>query len=155
MTSPMFYFSVTRSGNSREFIAEYFNIQSESESELATIGMYGVSQGQWPRMSLEMTRCNVRGQMRFWAYLNHAHASGGRVCMIFTPPLASPLLLMAASYVAENTISWKNRSEIVTLMTSALWPDPGKMFMPKAAQKDVLYATQNVSAIRLAVRKQF
>ena len=40
--------------------------------KLVTIGMYSVTQGRWPRMTFEVSRCNVKGQM--WSYddINHA-----------------------------------------------------------------------------------
>ena len=49
----------------------------------------------------------------------------------------SPFLSTAASYVAENTISLKNRSEAAPLVTSLLcdlsWP--GQILLPKVAQR--------------------
>ena len=37
--------------------------ETPKTAKLATIGMYGVSQGQWPRMTFERSRCNAKGQI--------------------------------------------------------------------------------------------
>ena len=44
----------------------------QNTAKLATIGMYGVSQGQWPWMTFERSRRNVEGQMLSCAELIHA-----------------------------------------------------------------------------------
>ena len=41
-------------------------------AKLVTIGMHVVSQGQWPRMTFERSRSNVKDQMWSCADLNHA-----------------------------------------------------------------------------------
>ena len=48
--------------------------ETTKTTKLATIGVYGVSQGQWPRMTFERSRCNVKGQMCSSADLNHAYS---------------------------------------------------------------------------------
>ena len=41
-------------------------------TKLTTIGMYGFSRGDWPRMTFERSRCNAKGQMWSSSDLNHA-----------------------------------------------------------------------------------
>ena len=72
---------------------------------LANIGNNGVGQVQGPRTTLENSRCNVKGQMQSFSYL-------------FWPKsrIISPFQSIAASYLTENTISMKNRPEVVKEM---------------------------------------
>ena len=45
--------------------------ETPKTAKLVTIGMYGVSQGQWSRMTFGRTRYNVKGQMLSCSDLNH------------------------------------------------------------------------------------
>ena len=103
---------------------------------------YGVGQGQWPRMTFKGSRWNVTGRIWSRSDLNHAH-------------LLSPFESMTTSYVAENAISVKNRSDVVRRMTSKLcdltWLDPVKIVSPKVEQSPL--AMQNFSEIRLVLWK--
>ena len=109
-------------------------------TNLGTIGpKYGVSQSQWPRMTLERSRCNVAGQIWSCSGLNHAwclHSSQWQ-------------------QVTETRFRWKAVGGYSTydVIRDLTWP--GQNVFAKSCAKDAPLAVPNFSAIRQALRGHF
>ena len=86
--------------------------ETPKTAKLAFIRMYGVSQGQWTRMTFGGQYMQSQRSRRVMCW--------PKSCII------SPLLLMAATYVSLYTISLKNRSEAYDVI--ARWPDLTRSF---------------------------
>ena len=93
--------------------------KNAKDANLATIGKYGIEQGQWPRMTFERSRRTVKGQM--WSMVTLWRKSR----------IMYPFRTDAASMAAENIVPLKYRRDVFSLwhQSSVAWT--GHFFFAK------------------------